>query len=192
MNEQLIGLILAGGNSSRMGFDKRKLALNGVPVITVLANELSNCCINIFLSCKKDDPPETPIKFLIDEYPFGGPLNGIMTALNRFSHHSILVVAADQPFVQQKHLDHLISENDPALPATTFLNAKTVMAEPFPSIWNPISYHLLQQFILNHRPSPLDFMKKHKIKVITTHDQDFSINLNTPEELKAFKAITRG
>lgn len=192
MNEQLIGVILAGGNSSRMGFDKRKLAINGAPVITVLANELSNCCRSVFLSCKKDDPPETPIKFLIDEYQFGGPLNGIMTALKRFPHHSILVVAADQPFVRKKHLDHLIIENDQTLPVTTFLNEKRVMTETFPSIWNPMSFHLLQQFILNHRPSPLDFIKKHKIKVITTPDQDFSINLNTPEELKDFKGITRG
>lgn len=190
MNKKLIGLILAGGKSTRMGFDKRKLLINGQPVILKLAADLKKFCSRVMISCKKDDPVLADIENLYDEYSFGGPLDGIITALKFFPNHNILVLTGDQPFVSPEHLENLITKSDPVKPVTAFFNQDTFKPEPFPSLWKSFALESVEVFLKKHRPSPLDFMLRTDINVIQTSDKRFSINLNTPDDLRKFKEIS--
>lgn len=174
-----------------MGFDKRNILIHGQPVILKLATDLEKVCVRVMISCKKDNPLLFGIENLYDEYTFGGPMDGIMTALKNFRSSEILVLTADQPFVSSEHIKQLIENSDPSKPVTSFFNQDKQMPEPFPSLWKPSSLEFVDLFLKKNRPSPLDFMLQTDTNLIQPSDKTFAINLNEPEDLKKFKEISR-
>ena len=174
-----------------MGFDKRNLLINGQPIINKLEDELRSVCPRVMISCKKDDPVFLHIENLFDQFSVGGPLNGIMTALTTFPDDDILVVAADQPFILKNHLEQLIAKSDPTKPVATFYNQSLKRPEPFPSLWRPSSFKLIEFFLIKNRPSPLDFLSQTEISLLHTTDTRLHTNLNNPEDFKGFLEISK-
>lgn len=94
-------VILAGGQSRRMGQDKRRLRLWGPAGPTLLEHTvglLAGLCDEVIAVL--NDPQEwagLPARLVSDTYPDGGALGGIFSGLvaARFEH--ALVVAADMP-----------------------------------------------------------------------------------------------
>ena len=190
MNKKITGLILAGGKSSRMGFDKRKIKLSGKPVITALSELLNPVCDAVVVSCKPGNPPDGNHKLLFDDFSCEGPLAGIITALKIFPENNILVIAADQPFITESDLADLITYTNELNPVTAFLNPSTHITEPFPSLWRQTSLPLLMEFLKSNKPSPMDFIRASESKILNSQNPDFAINLNFPEDLKNHDNLT--
>ncbi len=106
-------VLLAGGNSSRMGRDKAALLVNGEPLwkrqLAVLrATEPAE----IFISGKGDGPyAGCCVEILADEIPGCGPLGGIVTALRRCTSERLLVLAVDMPAMTAEFLLTLLNES---------------------------------------------------------------------------------
>jgi molybdopterin-guanine dinucleotide biosynthesis protein A len=102
-------IVLAGGQSSRMGTDKWKLPIGGRAVLERIGAALS-CHVEetwVVLPFGAEETvfeevtsmiPEARI--LRDETPDAGPLAGIEVGLRRSGCDANLVVAADMPFVR--------------------------------------------------------------------------------------------
>ena len=95
------GIILAGGQSRRMGTDKAWVQLQGQPLIAHLSQALRQQVSHITVISQL--PPDTYADYADDclhdsQGPFWGPLAGIATALH---HHSaaeqLLIVPCDTP-----------------------------------------------------------------------------------------------
>jgi molybdopterin-guanine dinucleotide biosynthesis protein A len=103
-------VLLAGGNSSRMGRDKSALPVDGVPLWQrQLATLRGTEPTEIFISGKCDGPyAGCGVQILADEFPGCGPLSGIATVLRRCTSDRLLVLAVDMPAMTAEFLRTLV------------------------------------------------------------------------------------
>ena len=79
-NDDLYGLILAGGQSSRMGRDKAGLDYHGQPHAEYLFHLVSGLLPNTFVSVREGHSTFTD-RVIRDSFPTKGPINGILSAM---------------------------------------------------------------------------------------------------------------
>lgn len=94
----MIGVILAGGRSSRMRVDKATVDVAGRPMIAWVATALATACETVVVAggSGTDDLPLLP-----DALPaHRGPLAGVVTAMDNFPREMLAVVAVDQPWLR--------------------------------------------------------------------------------------------
>ncbi|MGI6413750.1 MAG: molybdenum cofactor guanylyltransferase [Syntrophomonadaceae bacterium] len=94
------GVILAGGKSTRMKFNKAFADINGMPVIQIIINKLQKVADEILIISNK---PELFAGFGLevypDIYPYCGPVSGIHSGLTHASYDAIFVIGCDVPFI---------------------------------------------------------------------------------------------
>lgn len=178
--EDLYGLILIGGYSSRMGTDKSLLEYNGKPQREFLFDLLKNFCDHVFISCRKDQQIPSHLNPIVDSFNISGPLNGILSAFKHKSDTSWLVIAVDMPFVNKHALELLITNRDKKKMATCFYNAKEKQPEPLLTVWERNSYPSLLKFVDNGNVSPREFLKSHPVSMVNPPDEKTILNFNYP------------
>jgi molybdopterin-guanine dinucleotide biosynthesis protein A len=118
------GLILAGGESSRMGVDKGLLEIAGVPMIVRAARLVES------VTGAPAVVVGTPEKYrglglrtIADDWPGCGPLGGIATALRASDAEWNLIVACDLPYLTREWLEYLLQRGrDSAEEAVVAMN----------------------------------------------------------------------
>ena len=96
MNKRLFGLVLAGGESRRMGHDKALLQRGGQSQLSYLASLLGHCTERVFVSARSDqlnDPERGRFATIADRYEGIGPIAGILSAMDAYPDADWLVVA---------------------------------------------------------------------------------------------------
>ena len=98
--QNMVGVILAGGESIRMGTDKAMLLLNGLPLIQRIAGILHGVFDKVVIVSDRGNP----YRFLnLPVYPDieknCGPLGGIHSAFVHEDAQSLFVVGCDTPFI---------------------------------------------------------------------------------------------
>ncbi len=110
MNEKLLGVVLAGGLSTRMGRDKAMLPHPaGGTYLTQAIERLKTVCHEVAVSAAA---PLADRFTLVDAFPAGGPSVGIATALqyaaaNRYN--ACVFTPIDTPALQSEDLQCLIT-----------------------------------------------------------------------------------
>jgi molybdenum cofactor guanylyltransferase len=186
-NPILNGLILHGGKSSRMGFDKGFISFHDRPQRDYLHNLLTELCDQVFVSCKSVPEQESDLNFLSDKFEIESPLNGILTAFEFRPDVAWLTVPVDMPGVDARHLQDLISNRDTKCFATCFFDSEGKLPEPLITIWEPTAFPSLKDFFLSGAQSPREFLRRHKVNVIPASSKSLYPNINTPEELENYK-----
>jgi molybdenum cofactor guanylyltransferase len=109
-------VLLAGGESRRMGKDKATLLFRGKPLWQIqlaLLRKLEPT--EIFVSARTDPswrPADVP--FVADHPPSRGPLSGLAASLMQMHTRHLLALAIDMPFMAEKYLAFLCSQIEPA------------------------------------------------------------------------------
>ncbi len=107
------GILLAGGNSRRMGVNKLLLPWNNGNLLSnairILQSRISDICI-VGDSGIGNNPA---IRFLEDTVR-SGPLNGILTGLQAMQFETAFVMASDLPFVTPPAIEFLIQNSQDA------------------------------------------------------------------------------
>ena len=102
------GVILAGGQSRRMGFNKAEAEMHGESMLIRMVDKLKRVVPHIILSTGTTTYPNINFSQVADEYPGCGPLGGIYSAL-KFSTTSFnLVVSCDIPMVSISLLKYIL------------------------------------------------------------------------------------
>jgi molybdenum cofactor guanylyltransferase len=92
-------VILAGGESRRMGRDKLTLEVGGVPMIRRVLDAISARCEDVILAGVNTAPLEG-IRIVPDERPGRqGPLAGMEAGLAAARNRQVFVAAGDLPFL---------------------------------------------------------------------------------------------
>lgn len=102
---QLLGAILTGGRSTRMGRDKADVPVAGKPMLDRVAAALETVADRVVLL----GPEREGWECWPDSVHAQGPLAGIATALSRTEADRVAVVAVDHPFVAPVLLRHLVT-----------------------------------------------------------------------------------
>ena len=124
MTAPIVGLVLAGGRSTRMGRDKAGLQFEGRTQLSRAFGLLSALTTRCFVSVRADqreDPLRAGFAQVID-LPNGpaGPIGGIRAAQLAHPEAAWLVLACDLPLLDAATLQHLIARRDPGRTATAF------------------------------------------------------------------------
>lgn len=180
----MIGIVLAGGKSLRMGEDKGGIPWHGIAQRDHVAGMLSRICEQTFISCRdeqqfeKNDWPLLP-----DAHAGIGPLGAILTALGKFPGKSLLVVACDLPLLDEATLAQLVNERDPSAIATTYISPHDGLPEPLITIWEPAAYpYLLQTMEQGYKCPRKALIRAERVKLIEPLDPKTLMNANTPED----------
>ncbi|MFT6897077.1 MAG: molybdopterin-guanine dinucleotide biosynthesis protein A [Paraglaciecola sp.] len=98
-----MGVVLAGGQSKRMGSDKALLTLNGENMLSRTVHCLQQAnAKDVIISRNKPSEPG-----LRDIHANKGPLSGIHTAALNMPHLDLLLVPVDLPYLHYQELQQL-------------------------------------------------------------------------------------
>lgn len=182
----LRGLVLAGGQSLRMGRDKGLIDYHGKPQREYLADLLNPLCSEVFLSTRPDQnlPGDFPYAALPDTFLDLGPFGALLSAFRAFPDSAWLVVACDLPLLDRGTLELLVCERSPGSLATAFFNIDKNFPEPLITIWEPKAYPTLLTHLSQGSSCPRKVLINNKIKLIQPQNPRVLTNVNTPEDLE--------
>ncbi len=141
-------VILAGGQSRRMGRDKAWLPLDGQPLLArqiELVRELAP--EELFISGRSDtDYTRLGCPVLTDEFTDAGPLAGIATGLAAASAPLVLVLAVDMPDMTSAALRRLLELCTPGVGVVPRVNRRVEPLTAFyPKAAAPLAENLLKR-----------------------------------------------
>jgi molybdenum cofactor guanylyltransferase len=109
MNESVVGAVLAGGGSRRMGQDKAILPFRGKPLIQHVSDLLQSVFADVVIvSSHRQIYPFLRVPVLTDIIPDCGPLGGIYTALVHGGDRCLFVAACDLPLISPELIRYIL------------------------------------------------------------------------------------
>lgn len=192
----LSAVLLAGGESRRMGADKATILVRGKPLWQIQLDLLRKLQLTeIFVSAREDPswrPPD--ITFVPDDPPSRGPLSGLAAVLDRIRTKHLLVLAIDMPFINEEHLRHLCGQIAPGCGVLPMIDDR---AEPLAAIY-PIESGVDVVTALSGADFSMQtltnrLVKASKLRVVQVSDQERSLyrNLNEPADMQDANQGTR-
>jgi molybdenum cofactor guanylyltransferase len=179
------GLILAGGESSRMQRDKAVLQYAGKSQLDRAFELASRHVARVFVSVRASqttNPTRAQRPMIVDSVAGEGPIVGIRSALAAFPGVAWLVLACDLPFLSDAALSQLLRERDAGGLATAFRSAHDGLPEPLCAIWEPAAARVLTSYQDEGGRCPRKFLIRHAAKLLEPLDRRALDNVNTPEE----------
>lgn len=185
----LNGMVLAGGQSVRMGYDKGTVDWHGKEQRYYMAEVLKEYCNNVYISCRTTQKQEIDAAYdtLEDTFTGLGPFGAILSAFRENPNSAWLVVACDLPLLDANTLRYLVTNRNPSSIATTYQNAVDNFPEPLITIWEPKSYPVLLAYLAQGYSCPRKVLINSNITLLTAPDANALTNVNTPEDLEKIK-----
>lgn len=187
----LNGLVLAGGKSVRMGYDKSSIQWHSKEQRYYMADLLKQICKEVFISCRKKQKEEidSEYKALTDTFTGLGPYGGILSAFRKYPDTAWIVTACDLPLLNVDTLQHLIKYRNSSAIATTFESPHDGLPEPLITIWEPKAYPILLSFLSQGYSCPRKVLRNNDVYIIKAINADALLNVNTQEDLEKVKNI---
>lgn len=141
----LLGLVLAGGSSTRMGRDKGAIEYDGQPAAARCVELLRGYCEEAFVSVRRDQldaAPYSELPCIADRFDGFGPIGGVLSAMLARPDAAWLVLACDMPNVNGDTLRALLDGRNPLRAATCF-PASDGGPEPLCTVYEPKSAQYL-------------------------------------------------
>lgn len=194
--EPITGIILAGGESRRMGQNKALLPAPGREQITFVehlaALMLSRCTETLLVA--RDETSAVAyamlagVRVVTDVVPGVGPLMGLYSGLRAASTSHALVLAVDMPFVQPAMLSYLLSlPRQGSIIVPVVNGAPQVLFAIYPRSILPIIEARLREGRRDPRSlldvAPVAYLNEARLRQIEPTLRTFA-GVNTPEELR--------
>lgn len=151
---EVVGAVLAGGRSQRLGRDKVHVVLAGRSLLSRSIGLLAFSGITEVVVVGRAPADLRPldgigpagsvtVRAIADDHPGQGPLGGIATMLGALAatpQHdatAVLAIAVDLPLLTAEVLGTLLAAHRDAAPGVDVVVAATDRREPLCAIWNP-------------------------------------------------------
>ncbi len=136
----LRGLVLAGGQSVRMGTDKAALVVDGCTLLARSVGLLTPLTIAVHVAIRPEqasDELRGQFSVLLDSASVPGPAGALMAAWLYDPVTAWLVLACDMPALEHAALEELVARRDPDRGATAWRSPDDRLPEPLCAIWEP-------------------------------------------------------
>ena len=107
-NSDITGIVLAGGQSRRMGFNKAEAKMHGESMLIRMIDKIKKVTPTIAVSIGAVPYPNILYTQISDEYPQCGPIGGIYSVLKASKTSLNLVVSCDIPLVSESLLKYIV------------------------------------------------------------------------------------
>jgi len=199
--DNILGAILAGGQSKRMGKDKLFLELNNKKLIEHTIDKVKKYLKKVIIITNQDNEffsknNLTTVKDCIEGQL--GPLVGILTAmkwakenLNKCSW--VATFPCDTPFFPESIIKSFIEESKKKKSLILFESSHGRKHNIF-GLWSLDLYDKLKDDLINKKVRKVqDWTEKNKIKNLgfTFKDYDPFFNINTEEDLEFAKKLSK-
>ena len=190
----VIGVVLAGGRSLRMGGgDKALLGLAGRPLLAHVIGRLGSQVRRLVLNANGD-----PARFSQFGLPviadvidgFVGPLGGVLTGMRWVRENSdcgwIVTVPSDTPFIPTNLVQRLIRELEPGVEITVARSRNSL--HPTVALWPVALFDALGDWLRSDQRAIHAWLETRRWKAVDFEDHGGSdpfFNVNTPEDLAA-------
>ena len=180
MYQNVTGVILSGGKSSRMGRNKSLLKLNNKTIIEIIADKMESLFSKIILSTNTPEEYNFPgIKSVHDIYKNCGPLGGIHASLKESATENIFVISCDVPLMSEEMIEYILNHktNKPVVlcmdkgkiqPLVGIYSKKNI-----PVIEDILKHHSDSNEIKDKKLSLNSFIKKCDTEIIETGNLSF-------------------
>ncbi|TDE18717.1 molybdenum cofactor guanylyltransferase [Dyadobacter psychrotolerans] len=190
--DNLFGLVICGGESSRMGSDKGTLTYYEKPQRYHVYDLLTPLCNKVFLSCNKTQAGSISGHYLVltdlSEFENIGPIAALLTAFNLYPEHNFLVAGCDYPFLQESDFRNFLSQAGRKCIAAAFYNSQDKY-EPLLAYYSSKAGALLREHFNNKEYSLQYFLKKINAEKFIPDDPKVMISVDTPKEYVAAQAL---
>lgn len=190
MNKFGSTIILAGGKSSRMGFDKQFLKIDQRRLMDSMITKLSREFEEIIIVTNKPDHYiGLGHKITGDIIEDMGPLGGIHAGLSLSSSQYSLVVACDMPNINMDYIRYMKKQIGNHGCTTRFASS----LEPFISFYSKDVIGNIEEYLKSNKRSMHDFIPTIEFNYIEesvarefSPNWDMFLNLNTRDDLNKF------
>jgi molybdenum cofactor guanylyltransferase len=194
------GYVMAGGASTRFGFDKARAELNGQTMLARMCGLLKDVTGSVNVVAPLGRYAEFGERIVEDRWPGEGPLGGIITALvdahEQLREHTWgLIVGCDMPFLTSEWLTYL-KERALASSAVVVTPESAAGLEPLCSCWHTAAAGKLQYAFEDGIRKVTEAMKRVSMEIVDERDWarfDKSgrlfWNTNTPAEFEEARRI---
>lgn len=187
IRSDITGIILAGGESRRMGTFKPLVGYRGKPLISWVFEALQPVCSRIIIIANSGDFSATGAAVFPDNFAGNGPAAGIEAGLSQCTTPLALICSCDTPNLTPEFFSHLIQnhgDHEISIAAHDGLN------EPLIGVFARSTGPIFRDSIISGDPHPPRIIRKCRWQEIEiTPDcnfwrPDLFLNLNTPLDLK--------
>ena len=182
---KLVGIVLAGGLSRRMGRDKGSAPYRGETLAGRAYRLLQGFLPEVYVSLRSGQAALQPYRDLpqiVDDGRLSGPAAGLIAGWLVDPGAALCVLAADMPWVDEAMLAQLLESRDPHAIATAFVHSDGV-PEPLCTIWEPAVRKLMPE-----DPGPRGISLRHLLELdsaclISPREPERLASANSPEDL---------
>ena len=191
----LYGLVVCGGQSSRMGADKSLLCYHEKPQRYHIYEMLELFCESVYISC--NEKQETGIadgyRFMTDLplYNNIGPMAALLTAFVQFPKNDLLMIGCDYPFLTAAELAEFILTCRNANNTTAFYDQPGNNYEPLLAYYPSAVYENIHEMYTNQQYSLNAFLNRYKAVKYFPADEMSNRSIDTYDDLLIANAILK-
>ena len=189
---KISGIVLGGGESRRMGRDKRRLQWEGEPFLDRVSRVMDTLFEEVLVVTAQEDYDcsHLPVRLVTDKIPQKGSLGGLYTGLMEAKNPLVFVVACDMPFLQRKCISRFC-----VFPSTADVLVVKLSSgiQPLHARYSkrcaPIIEQMIQkedlkiQNLVTHSDLAVEIMRESLFDDIDPYRRSF-MNINTPADLE--------
>ncbi|MCW6035639.1 molybdenum cofactor guanylyltransferase [Spirulina subsalsa FACHB-351] len=188
-------LVLAGGQSSRMGQDKALIPYQNIPLLQRVLKVAESCCSQVYILTpwpeRYQELCSSNIQFLGEKTPGQGSLVALVEGLDQLAQFSlpdwVLLLACDLPYLQEDIIKAWIKDLENLEPNILAVVPKSEKYwQPLCAFYRPHIIPYLQQYLGQNRRSFQGLLEQVEVKplAINSRVDQMLFNCNTPEDLE--------
>jgi molybdopterin-guanine dinucleotide biosynthesis protein A len=187
----ITGVILGGGESRRMGRDKRRLNWEGKPFLDRVCGLMSTLFDEVLVVTAQEDYDcsHLPVRLVTDQIPRKGSLGGLYTGLMEANNTLSFVVACDMPFLLKESISRLCLLPHGDVLVVKLSNGLQPLHARYSKRCAPIIEQMIQkgdlkiQNLVAQPGLSVEIIQETLFDDIDPHRQSF-MNINTPADLE--------
>ncbi|HSQ87578.1 molybdenum cofactor guanylyltransferase [Romboutsia sp.] len=195
-------VILAGGKSSRMEFDKQCLFINKKRLIFEVARKLEKHFDDItIVTNKKEYYKDCKYNLVSDEMKNMGPLAGISVGLKQSLSNYVYIIACDMPNIDDRYIRYMKNKIKKDIKSKKtfdiYIPKVNNRIQLFQGFYKKELEHEINEYLLySSKRSIISFFDRTNKKVSYIDEREFKehkfrndmfINLNTKEDLNIYE-----
>lgn len=165
---QASGIILAGGRSSRMKFNKAFAEIGGRPVIEIIIEKFARLFDETFIISNEPELfDQLGVAVYTDVYPRMGPVSGIHSGLYHARYDRTFVLGCDVPFMNMDLVAYMLSILDDYDSVVPEIDA---YLQPLAAVYSRKCLPILQACLETNRVKLIRIFEELNALVLTRHE----------------------